>query len=39
VNPATGELVREFTPISDEQVDHAVDDADQAFVVARASRA
>ena len=31
VNPANGELVREFNPMSDEQVDHAVFDADQAF--------
>lgn len=31
VNPANGELVREFNPMSDEQVDHAVFDANQAF--------
>jgi succinate-semialdehyde dehydrogenase/glutarate-semialdehyde dehydrogenase len=32
VNPATGELVREYTPMSDEQVDHAIDEAHQAFL-------
>jgi succinate-semialdehyde dehydrogenase/glutarate-semialdehyde dehydrogenase len=32
VNPATGQLIREFTPMSDEQVDHAIDDAHQAFL-------
>jgi succinate-semialdehyde dehydrogenase / glutarate-semialdehyde dehydrogenase len=32
VNPANGELLREFNPMSDEQVDHAVYDAHQAFL-------
>jgi succinate-semialdehyde dehydrogenase/glutarate-semialdehyde dehydrogenase len=32
VNPATGELVREFGPMSDEHVDHAVDAAHEAFL-------
>jgi succinate-semialdehyde dehydrogenase/glutarate-semialdehyde dehydrogenase len=32
VNPANGELLREFNPMSNEQVDHAVNDAHQAFL-------
>ena len=32
VNPANGEVLREFNPMSDEQVDHAVHVAHQAFL-------
>lgn len=32
VNPATGELVREFRPMSDEHVDHAIEAAHRAFL-------